>query len=291
MVRNEVDTFAATARLRRFAGMRGYGVYHRLTEICNAAPGKWAKYDLEDFAYDMKEEQEFIRKIAEDYDLFVISDGKIADAFTQTAEAKERERQEQIHKNRSEAAKKAAATRKANALAAQAQNGTQDTEKTGTPIPPSQPAVKTTANDDLDGYVRYTPEQLNSYKNVSYPSDMGQRLERAKNVWNEVFRRKNPRRVVNNLVYTSLLTSSFRQVAEVYTDADIKDAIEQASREKFTWQFQDVLKPANIQRLLSNLEAERQQAAKANNNDEEITPEVKELIEFGDKMGWIWNNG
>lgn len=94
-------------------GMRGYGVYCRLVELCNATPQRKAKYDLEDFAYDMHEESEFVRQIAEDFNLFTIEDGTIADSFTKTPEFQEKERQEQIRRNRREGAKKAAQTRKA----------------------------------------------------------------------------------------------------------------------------------------------------------------------------------
>lgn len=297
----EANSFAATTRLRRLEGMRGYGIYCRLVEVCNAAPGRWTRYDLEDFAYDMREDKEIIKRIAEDYDLFVIRDDRIADAFSQTAEAKERERKEQIHRNRSEAAKKAAATRKARKAEVESTTTENAVEPEPEPEPERKPAPKPVPapvaqpqrrekeyESDF-GYVDYTPEQLDSYKNVKYADNFSQRLERAKIVWNEVFKRKNPRRVVNDIIWSSAIINSFRQTAQIYTDQDVKDAIEQASKEKFVWQFQDVLKPTNIQRLLSNAEAERQQAIKERGETEEVAPEVQELIDFGDRMGWNWD--
>ncbi|MGN0911127.1 MAG: hypothetical protein ACI4NV_06910 [Thermoguttaceae bacterium] len=266
----ESTYYTATARLRRITGMRGYGVYCRLVELCNSTPQRKAKYDLEDFAYDMHEESEFVRQIAEDFNLFTIEDGTIADSFTKTPEFQEKERQEQIRRNRREGAKKAAQTRRAK-KALQEQKTTvkniQAPEKrAGGVVSPQEPQ----ATEEYDG------DFLNRFNDI-------------RNFWNETFKRKAPRRVVPESdfnISTDVITN-FAKSCSIYTDEDFKDAIRQASEEDFSWQFKDVLKGSNMQRLLSNLEIRMR---KQKDQEENLTKEQKELMEFGDAQGWNWTS-
>lgn len=250
-------------------GMRGYGVYCRLVELCNATPQRKAKYDLEDFAYDMHEEPEFIRQIAEDFDLFTIEDGTIADSFTKTPEFKEKERQEQIRRNRSEGAKKAAQTRKAKKAMDAAAQATQNTQTTERPVGGIAPSQETQLFDE-----QFDGEFLSRFNNV-------------RSYWNETFKRKAPRRVVPESdfnISTDVITN-FAKSCATYSDEDFIDAIKQAGEEEFPWQFKDVLKGSNMQRLLSNFEIRMR---KQKEQEERLTPEQKELMEFGNEQGWNW---
>ncbi|MGN0930172.1 MAG: hypothetical protein ACI4NP_00455 [Thermoguttaceae bacterium] len=266
----ESTYYTATARLRRITGMRGYGVYCRLVELCNSTPQRKAKYDLEDFAYDMHEEVEFVRQIAEDFNLFTIEDGTFADSFTKTPEFQEKERQEQIRRNRREGAKKAAQTRKAKKTLQEQKTTVKNIQapekRAGGVVSPQEPQTE----EEYDG------EFLNRFNAI-------------RNFWNETFKRKAPRRVVPESdfnISTDVITN-FAKSCSIYTDEDFKDAIRQASEEDFSWQFKDVLKGSNMQRLLSNLEI---RLRKQKDQEENLTKEQKELMEFGDAQGWNWTS-
>ncbi len=268
----ESTYYTAATRLRRMTGMRGYGVYCRLVELCNATPQRKVKYDLEDFSFDMHEEPEFIRQIAEEFDLFTIEDGTIADSFTKTPEFKEKERQEQIRKNRSEGAKKAAQTRKAK-KAAQAQNSSGAPQKVQT----------------IDNHVVGAVAPQTQNWDEQFDGEFLERFNSVRSFWNETFKRKAPRRVVPESdfnISTDVITN-FAKSCATYSDDDFMDAIKQASEEEFAWQFKDVLKSSNMQRLLSNFEIRMR---KQTEKEEELTPEQKELMEFGNEQGWNWTN-
>lgn len=246
------ERFDCTVRLRRLYGMRGYGVYCRVAEITASAPEKKIKYDVDDLAYDMREEPDFIRQVVEEFGLFVIEDGWLEDAFNRSPEAKERERQEQIKRNRSEGARKAAATRKAKKEAAQTQ--------TPTPAPILSPDVEP----------------------VEFVSDESARFDWLKEEWNKRFRRS--RRGYFDLTPDPITWKNFRDSSAIYGDADYRDAFDQAlADQKFAWQFRDVLKPSNMQRLLSAYEMEQK-------SKEEMTEDQKELIEYADKHGLNWDD-
>ena len=266
----ESTYYTATARLRRITGMRGYGVYCRLVELCNSTPRRKAKYDLDDFAYDMHEESEFVRQIAEDFNLFTIEDGTIADSFTKTPEFQEKERQEQIRRNRREGAKKAAQTRKAK-KAQQEQKAAEPTVQTT-----EKRAVAVVSPQEPQIFEGYDGEFLNRFNSI-------------RSFWNDTFKRKAPRRVVPESdfnISTDVITN-FAKSCSIYSDEDFKDAISQASEEDFPWQFKAVLKGSNMQRLLSNLEIRMR---KQKEQDKNLTPEQKELMEFGDAQGWNWTS-
>lgn len=87
-------------------------------------------------------------------------------------------------------------------------------------------------------------------------------------------------------ISTDVITN-FAKSCSIYTDEDFKDAIRQASEEDFSWQFKDVLKGSNMQRLLSNLEIRMR---KQKDQEENLTKEQKELMEFGDAQGRNWTS-
>ena len=122
-----------------------------------------------------------------------------------------------------------------------------------------------------------------------YDGDFLNRFNEIRNFWNETFKRKTPRRVVPESdfnISTDVITN-FAKSCSIYTDEDFKDAIRQASEEDFSWQFKDVLKGSNMQRLLSNLEIRMR---KQKDQEENLTKEQKELMEFGDAQGWNWTS-
>ena len=57
------DRYNGANRLRRLHGMRGYGIYCRIVELCASAPGKKLRYDLDDLVYDMREKRELVKEI------------------------------------------------------------------------------------------------------------------------------------------------------------------------------------------------------------------------------------
>ena len=161
------ERFDSAVRLRRLHGMRGYGVYCRIAELTASSPSKKIKYDVDDLAYDMREDVAFIRQIVEEFGLFVIEDGWLEDAFNRSPEAKERQRQEQIKRNRSEGARKAAATRRAK----KAQAAPDEPEPEPEEEPAPAPTVETIETADRD-------------------SDSA-RFDRIRDEWNNRFRRES----------------------------------------------------------------------------------------------------
>lgn len=256
------ERFDSAVRLRRLHGMRGYGVYCRIAELTASSPSKKIKYDVDDLAYDMREDVAFIRQIVEEFGLFVIEDGWLEDAFNRSPEAKERQRQEQIKRNRSEGARKAAATRRAK----KAQAAPDEPE----PEPEEEPAPAPTVE---------TIETADRYSDSA-------RFDRIRDEWNNRFRRS--RRAVVALSPDPITWQNFKESSAIYSDADYCDAFDQAlNDQKFSWQFKDALKPSNMQRLLSAFEMEQQKKRKGM---QELTPEQQELIEYGNKHGLNWDD-
>lgn len=327
------ERYNGANRVRRLHGMRGYGIYCRLVELCESAPGKKLRYDLDDLVYDMREKRELVREIVEDYGLFVVEGEFLEDVYARSPEAIERERQNQIRANRSAAAKKAAQTRRERREAAKqsterndaktndaktndAPKSTVEThaqEANDEPRDASAPCETNNANNaaapaaasaavpaglilspDLEpgqGYVApsarepITPLERGADENVtSTNSNLYERFDRIKDAWNRTFR--GTRRMVHYLNPDQITWRHFTESASFYTDEDFLDAFEQARNDtKFAWQLRDVVKPTNMQRLLSVVEAKK---LREKQEEEELDPATKEMIEYGRKMGWNW---
>ena len=258
------EQFDCTVRLRRLHGMRGYGVYCRIAELTASSPTRKIQYDVDDLAYDMREDAAFIRQVVENFGLFVVEDGWLEDAFNRSPEAKERERREQIKRNRSEGARKAAATRRAQKEAnANVQTNVQT---------PSQSVEPTQAPGEANGE---DPELARETE----------RFNRIRDEWNKRFRRS--RRAVTTLTPDQVTWRNFKESSAVYSDDDYCDAFDQAGKDqKFSWQFKDVLKASNMQRLLSAFEMAQR---KKREEEIELTPEQEELIQYANEHGLNWD--
>ena len=265
------EQFDCTVRLRRLHGMRGYGVYCRIAELTASSPTRKIQYDVEDLAYDMREDCAFIRQVVENFGLFVVEDGWLEDAFNRSPEAKERERREQIKRNRSEGARKAAATRRAQKEAnANAQANLQPNAQANAQAPQSveQPQAPGEAEGGAPELARET-----------------ERFNRIRDEWNKRFRRS--RRAVTTLTPDPITWRNFKESSAVYSDDDYCDAFDQAGKDqKFSWQFKDVLKASNMQRLLSAFEMAQR---KKREEEIELTPEQEELIQYANEHGLNWD--
>jgi hypothetical protein len=278
------DRYNGATRLRRLYGMRGYGVYCRVVELVLSAPNKKLRYDLDDLVFDIREDRDFIRAIVEDFELFVIDGDYIEDVYSRSPEAIERERQAQIHANRSAAAKKAAQTRRERKQAAlallqeqeQEQEERKETptvdENDARPEPVEDVVIEDAApeddeNDDDDGRDK-----------------LSKRFDKVKMEWNRIF--KGSRRMATYLTPDAVTWHNFQESSVFFTDADYVDAFEQAKLEQFPWQLRDVLKIGNMQRLLT---AAENRARASRDDEEELDESTKEMIEYGRRMGWNWD--
>ena len=273
------ERYNGAARLRRLYGMRGYGVYCRVVELCLSAPNKRLFYDLDDLVYDIREDKTLIKEIVEAFGLFVIDGEYIEDIYSRSPEAVEKERQAQIKLNRSLGARKAAATRRAKKEARaraeqeQAQAEPQIVEQ------PTQNVELEVLDEPVVPFVEdAAPDEPDETQTLS------KRYDAAVAEWNKAFART--RRVVTQITPDAITWNYFKQAAAIYEDADFKDAFEQAKNEQFAWQFRDAVKPSNMQRLLSNYETERRRKGRADDN---LTFEQREIIEYAEKRGWNWN--
>ncbi len=333
------ERYNGATRLRRLHGMRGYGIYCRIVELCASAPGKKLRYDLDDLVYDMREKRELVKEIVENYGLFVIEGEFVEDVYARSPEALERERQEQIRARRSTAAKKAAQTRRERREAAKKtadetpslivepataseeqprddakdnneaepedvdQNTLASTTAAHNNVAPTrhEPAARI-LSPDLEPGAQYQaseshapikPLEPGANENVSSPPiepnsrfdrALSERFDRIKDSWNRTFR--GTRRMVHYWIPDQMTWRNFTESAAFYTDEDFLDAFKQAQKDKkFTWQFRDVVKPTNMQRLLSEVEAKK---LREKEEEEELDPATKEMIEYGRKMGWDW---
>ena len=283
------ERFQATTLLRRQKGMRGYGVYCWLAEVCNSTPKRRVKYHPEDLAWDIHEETEFVKQVAEDYELFIIEDGYLIDAYQRTKEAEERARQEAIKEHRREAAKRAAATRKRNREEREKEK--EDSElKTDKPAPAPAPEQSNPISIvPVECRYTYSSEEPMPRLPDTTPikefaeGEFDERFTKARETWNKAFANYK-RRQVNALFPSSLMLNHFLQTCSVYSDEDIELAIQEAVKDKnFTWQFKDVIKPDNVQRLLSAKEHREVQ------EEESWTDEQREIIEYARKKHLNWD--
>ena len=283
--------YAAALRVRRNYGMRGFGVYNAVAGLVGANPKRRIVYDLQEICWELREEKEYVRKIIEDFDLFVIEDGYLIDAFAQTPEIKERELQEEKRRRRSEAAKRGAATRKARAQAAS--NPTQtptvvETEEVAaqpdaepTPVATvTLPApVQTPANpiDEDNAFVRPNYAVPDSYFQSDAKYDWKKFYERFENIrsyWNNLFIDSNRPMRAYMVDPSSMMIEYLKETFSLYTDEQIKKAFDYAAEQEFLWEFRFTIKPKNIRKLLS----EKEQAEWKMVN--ELTYEQRELMQY-----------
>ncbi|MDO5307981.1 MAG: hypothetical protein Q4G03_00575 [Planctomycetia bacterium] len=120
-----------------------------------------------------------------------------------------------------------------------------------------------------------------------------ERLARVRDIWNEIFAKT--RRTVHDHFHNALIMERFTASSKLYTDEDYREAFEEAKRSSFPWQFKDVIKPDNIQRLLTSAEIEKTKAAQKNNTQQSksngsdnkpLDSETLEVIQYGRNMGW-----
>ena len=260
-----LNRFECSLRLRRSLGMQGYGVYIRLAELIDAAPEKAIPYEIDDLVYDMREDAKLIQQVAEEYGLFDIADGKISDRFNQSPEALDKQRKEQVRLRRIEAAHKAAEKR----------NKEKKAEKVAVKVVDPQGRIVPFA--DAEELELPNGEQ----------SDISKKFDEVREAWNDAFKRT--RRVYLALTPDAITWHAFTESVNHYTIQDYKDAFAQARKENFAWQFKDVLKLSNLQRLLSAFEIEKQQKAAAN-PQKQLDFETREMIEYGEARGWNWSN-
>lgn len=278
--------FNESLRLRRNKGMRGYGVYMRIVELVLSSPFKKIVYDIEDFVFDMHEEADFIKSVVEEYGLFEIQDGFLVDPHTQTPEALERERQERIKANRRAGAKKAALTRAKKKEERQKENPSVSVESVSDKEPETVSAKETVS--ELLPETQKEPSKTadNNESDEEDPtkqSAQSRLFDSIKSEWNALFSRSYRR--YSQLTPDAITWHNFVESSKHYTLEDYKDAFKQALSEKFAWQFKDAIKPANMQRLLSNFEVKRQ---KEREEYEKLDFETRELIEYGEARGWNW---
>lgn len=283
--------YAAALRVRCNYGMRGFGVYNAVAGLVGANPKRRIVYDLQEICWELREEKEYVRKIIEDFDLFVIEDGYLIDAFAQTPEIKERELQEEKRRRRSEAAKRGAATRKARAQAAS--NPTQtptvvETEEVAAqPVAEPTPVaavtlpvpVQTPANpiDEDNAYVRPNYAVPDSYFQSDANYDWKKFYERFENIrsyWNNLFIDSNRPMRAYMVDPSSMMIEYLKETFSLYTDEQIKKAFDYAAEQEFLWEFRFTIKPKNIRKLLS----EKEQAEWKMVN--ELTYEQRELMQY-----------
>lgn len=283
--------YAAALRVRCNYGMRGFGVYNAVAGLVGANPKRRIVYDLQEICWELREEKEYVRKIIEDFDLFVIEDGYLIDAFAQTPEIKERELQEEKRRRRSEAAKRGAATRKARAQAAS--NPTQtptvveteevaaqpDAEPTSVATVTLPAPVQTPANpiDEDNAFVRPNYAVPDSYFQIDANYDWKKFYERFENIrsyWNNLFIDSNRPMRAYMVDPSSMMIEYLKETFSLYTDEQIKKAFDYAAEQEFLWEFRFTIKPKNIRKLLS----EKEQAEWKMVN--ELTYEQRELMQY-----------
>lgn len=276
------DRFNGSLRLRRKYGMRGYGIYSRIVELILSAPNKRIKYDVDDLVYDMREDAAIIKDVVENFGLFDLVDGYVEDPYAKTPEAIKAELEAKKAAARSEASRKAAATRKAKR---EAEKAKQNAEICAEPVAPLAVQVQPVSARIDAPVVEETNEPYDDSRDPK--SDL---FDRVKDLWNRTFDRTH--RVVHDLSPDAITWNNFTQSAKTYGLRDFEDAFNAAKKDlRFAWQFKDALKPSNMQRLLSAAEIGRQaEANKRRQNEPELTFEQREMIEYANERGWNWDN-
>lgn len=248
---NTHQQYNGALRVRRKYGMRGYGIYTRIVELIQSAPDKRIRYDVDDLVFDMREDAETIKDVVENFGLFTIKDGFLEDPYLQTQETPVEARREPQQ--------------------AQETKHTQE-----------RPRVELATFDAIPEQSEPTEPEEEVGR-----SEISQLFDAVKAEWNKVFARSY--RVYRDIIPDAITWNNFVESSKVYSLPDFKDAFARAKTDKFNWQFKDVLKPANMQRLLSLVETERQaEAAKRAAEDDKLTDEQKEVIQYADSMGWNW---
>lgn len=287
--------YVAAAKIRCNFGMRGYGVYCAIVGLIDANPERRLKYDLAAFAWELREEQDYIKKIVEDSGLFLFDDGNILDAFLKTPEYQERERQEQARLRRSESAKKAAATRKAKKEAAEASRQPNFLETPPhavvvkdvvTPTPATAVQTATQEEDDFnwDDLPSYSADssaiQSGDKQQSVFDKECYKRFEDIRAYWNEVFIKSGrPSRAFHDLEPSSVIKNELLETFRQYSNEDIKRAFDYAAKQEFIWQFYFTIKAYNIRKLLCEEEQEEWK------EEASLTQEQRELIQFLDDQG------
>ena len=284
------DRYNGTVRLRRQHGMRGYGIYCRIIELIQSSPDGRIAYDVDDLVYDMREESNLIKEVVESYGLFDIVDGNLEDPYSKTPEAIAEAIEKQKHTNRSNAAKKAAATRRARREAEKKQR-----ERETAPEFPTMSDAPLAVPERTDADLSQKQEPFNPTIEDGEIDELADRdpqselFDKVRDAWNKAFERTY--RVNRDLAPSAVCWQNFSESSKIYALQDFIDAFSAARRDKFAWQFKDALKPANMQRLLSQAEIERQaEANKRKQNEPELTFEQREMIEYANAKGWNWDN-
>lgn len=292
---NAAARYSAATRIRCNYGMRGFGVYCAVAGLVEANPNRRILYDLPSICWELREEEDYVKKIIEDYGLFIIDDGYLVDAFARTPEMKEREAQEEKRRRRSEAGKKAAATRKANAELKKnlAPSFLTDTEEPTTETFPdafprgfvSESGVPYGNNDWASDELPRN-EKAEEYRSQEESYDWNahsERFERIRKYWNDIFINSNrpSRAYVHD--ETSMMKELLKETFAQFTDEQIEKAFDYAAKQEFTWEFRFTIKAKNIKRLLSEMEQEEWKMV----ND--LTIEQRELMQYAqdqDVLNW-----
>lgn len=272
------DRYNGSLRLRRKYGMRGYGIYSRIVELILSASNKRIKYDVDDLVYDMREDAEIIKDVAENFGLFDLVDGYLEDPYSKTPEAIKAEIEAKKAAARSEASRKAAATRKAKREAEKAkQQQEQPTRGAVTKVLESIQTVQTPERVTAPAPDDPSPTA------ETFEDPRSELFEQVKNEWNKRFGRTYRRYAALNP--DSIVWNNFLSSSKTYELRDYIDAFDQATNETFVWQFKDVLKPSNMQRLLSNAEIER---ARKRQNEPVVDYQTQEMIDYAsaNKLNW-----
>ena len=288
--------YSAALRVRCNYGMRGFGVYNAVAGLIGASPKRRIVYDLQVICWELGEEKDYVKKIIEDFDLFVIEDGYLIDAFTQTPEALAREEQEERRRRRSEAAKKAAATRKANAELKK--NMTPSfleltNETTSEPETKPEPSPKSLVSesgvpygDDWNSDALPSSPVAESYSVQTDKYDWEtfySRFNRIRKYWNDLFINSNrPKRAYWHDP-SSAMIEYLKKTFERYSDEDIEKAFDYAASVKdFTWELRFAVKLENVQMLLSKSEQDKWKER------ESLSPEQQELLDAWEKHKDEW---
>lgn len=233
------------AQLIKALGWEGYGLFWGLVEALFEAKGCELEYSLPTLAWQFHCDEEIIRAVIEDFDLFKIGSGR----FWSDGAKKRFDDYEMRAERRIEASRRAG---KASGEARRARSAKRKTpvEETVTPQQAQEAPVEQTGTE-LDGDFLNAVEETN----LAY-SKAGNVSIQIIEEWNKVFDGTSQ-------AYrgTFLDAASWKNARDSfqrgYSLEDLKAAFRAAKDDDFAWLLISAVKPDNVQRLLVKAEKGR----------------------------------
>lgn len=247
------------AKLIRERGWEGYGLYWGLLEFLYESKQCELEYDLPNLAWQFHCDEELLRAVVEEYELFQVAEGRL------WSEGVKKRYEE--YKTQSE--RRIEAGRRAGVASGEARRARKQKASVTEPIIPQQTPTATTeptVGKENDDGKRESPPMVkdavsetladSDFVPLAYSEDDNLSTQII-SAWNDLFNgtAQAYRGVFLDAASWKRASDSFQAG---YTLDDLKSAFQSAKNDDFGWLLTSALKPDNVQRLLVKREKEKE---------------------------------